>query len=176
MESDFGADLLNDDEDDWVQSYAGYYDGEEWTDECSLDACGQKGPTQSIEELLVSDHIINSSSNIPQINPKRHKGRKTLPDSDTSDRPRKRKRSKAKSGVEMFLNEVLSWNLRDLMSDCRATLRLPRMVMPSQTYKNFSEFTSVVLQVIWKSCHSPIITSITQVHSSLSCLLRMNAS
>jgi hypothetical protein len=151
MESDFGADLHNcdDDEDDWVQSYADYYVDEDYSynDEygASFDVGQKEVPKESLEDLLLSDNILKAPKRT-----KNHKNKQSAVKSTPSlacDRPRKRKRTKFKSGVELFLNEVLSWHLRDLLSDCRSTLRLPRLVLPSLTYSNFSELTTIVQQV-----------------------------
>ena len=148
MESDFGADL--NDDDDWVQSYADYATQEDtygdYGDEygASFDE-HQKEPTrESLEDLLVSEKIQNP----PKRKSKSRKSMPTTTPSTTCDRSRKRKRTKHQSGVEIFLNEVLSWGLRDLLSDCRPTLRLPRLILPSLVYNNFSELTNIVQQVI----------------------------
>jgi hypothetical protein len=188
MESDFGIDLYSltgpagpneAADDDWVQSYADYaiqqdYGYDETHDDTYGDTYGgtygdnmtnkskvkhSKSPIESLEDLLVSDKILKTSTatsrsgkhhNQKGNNQKVHKQQIAKNESIysvTNDRPRKRKRSKFKSGVEIFLNEVLCWDIRDLMSDCRATLRLPRMVLPSLTYNNFSELSTVVQQV-----------------------------
>jgi hypothetical protein len=161
MESDFGADLYSidhDDDDDWVQSYADYY-------ECSYDESSygasydnhneQKQqwqqqhqlppPMESLEELLVSDKILKPQHHKSKRKNKQSVGHDTT--TDACDRPRKRKRNKFKSGAEIFLNEILSWNLTDLMKNTRASLRLPRLSLPSLTYSHFSELSDVVQQV-----------------------------
>ena len=111
---------------------------------------------ESLEDLLKSDkilHPIGDANNV--MNNKPTKKRKNK---NRSKKSRKLRDRSDVSGVELFMLEILSWDILDLMKDRREALRLGPLVDPSLTYNHFSELRTVVHQVALLLC--PIFTLI----------------